>query len=64
MYEGQAGSACDKGGEECEAESYLVNGEEDVCPECYVNEKLTVGEHQKFGEPVQVEVQTKKAKKK
>jgi hypothetical protein len=35
-----------------------------VCPECYVNEKLTGGEHQKFGEPVQVEVQTKKAKKK
>jgi|TARA_B110000977_G_scaffold165700_1_gene213100 hypothetical protein len=59
-----AAIACDKCGADCEAESYLVNGEEDVCPECYVNEKLTGGEHQKFGEPVQVEVQTKKAKKK
>ena len=30
-----AAIACDKCGADCEAESWLVNGEEDVCPKCY-----------------------------
>jgi hypothetical protein len=32
-----AAIACDKCGVDCEAESWLVNGEEDVCPECDIH---------------------------
>ena len=56
-----AAIACDGCGVDCEPESYLVNGEEDVCPKCYTEGEMTGGEHQKFGEPVPVPA--KKAKK-
>ena len=46
-----AAIACDKCGVDCEAESWLVNGEEDVCPKCYKDGKMKGGERQIMGEP-------------
>lgn len=58
-----AAIACDKCGVDCEAESWLVNGEEDVCPECYTAEKMEGGERQVMGEPAPAEEKKKATKK-
>lgn len=58
-----AAIACDKCGVDCEPESYLVNGEEDMCPACYKAGKHTGGEHQKFGAPVPGPTKKKSKKK-
>ena len=56
-----AAIACDKCGVDCEAESYLVNGAEDLCPACYAASGKSGGEHQRMGEAV-VEPKAKKAR--
>lgn len=50
-HEAPAAIACDVCGADCEAESWLVNGEEDVCPKCYKEGKMKGGERQIMGEP-------------
>ena len=50
-----AAIACDDCGVDCEKESYLVGGEEDLCPGCYAKRGGTGGEHQRMGVAVVVE---------
>ena len=59
-----AAIACDDCGVDCEKESYLVGGEEDLCPQCYAKRGGTGGEHQRMGVAVVVEEEVEARPKK